>query len=101
MSKAAGISRVLKNSHFPRSTEMATRIRGWHNFTAGFVAENHGDVVVVAYNFGGSFNQGTDDQRTAVLLGMFNALTLRGYDAEMRSHSVVVRGRIKNTKVGA
>jgi hypothetical protein len=94
MSKAAGISRVLSNSHFPRSTEIATRIRGWHNFTAGFVAENHGDFVVVGYNFGGSFNQGTEDQRVAVLLGIRNALTLRGYDAELRSHSVVVRGKL-------
>jgi hypothetical protein len=95
MSKAAGISKILNDSHFPRSKAIRTRVRGWQQFTTGFVAENHGDLVIVGYAFGiGSTNEVTEEQRVAVLVEILNALTSRGYEAELRSHSVVVRGKL-------
>jgi hypothetical protein len=94
MANAAGISRVLAGAYFMRSRETATRIRGWHNFSEGFVAEDHGSMVVVGYNFGGFRNEGTEERREAMLAAIYEVLAKRGYNAEVRSHSVVVRSEV-------
>lgn len=46
---AQGVSALLRKAGFERSVSSATRIRGWHDRSSGFMVTGYGGEVTVTY----------------------------------------------------
>lgn len=50
-----GISALLRKNGFEKSESTTTRVRGWHNHSAGFRVEDRGVGIVRVHHVSGAF----------------------------------------------
>lgn len=77
MVTAQAVSRAL-GAHFKRSENSATRIRGWHYYTAGFEVMQSGFKAVVRYQTSSQRNQESIDIES-LMNEYTNLLIAKGY----------------------
>lgn len=56
-----GISALLRKAGFEKSVSSTTRVRGWHNYSAGFRIEDRGIGVVRVHHVSGAFHPSDAD----------------------------------------
>ncbi len=89
MSKASAsaVSRALSAAGMVKSETHTTRIRGWHNYSAGFKASTWTgiDYVEVGWVNGGF---GRDDQSPTTMKKAAEILTAKGYSVESVTNDI-------------
>jgi hypothetical protein len=93
---AAAISRFLGKT-YKKSVSTKTRIRGWHDTTAGTIVSQRGNAVLVSYTAGtwkqnniliGSHNEDLD-----IFESLRNHLTQNGYLLAENEKCILVIGK--------
>lgn len=97
---ATAISRALNAKGFSKSSSGATRVRGYHYTSEGFVVANYPKSVIVTYEPGSSshFSRNYElviERQVSTINAMFTYLVEKGYNA------VITENRIVIAKVGA
>ena len=97
---ATAISRALNTKGFSKSSSGATRVRGYHYTSSGFVVTNYPKSVIVTYEMGDSahFSRNYElinERQMSAINAMFIYLVEKGYNA------VITENRITIAKVGA
>jgi hypothetical protein len=97
---ATAISRALNAKGFSKSSSGATRVRGYHYTSEGFVVTNYPKSVIVTYEPSSSLHFSRNyelviERQVSAINAMFTYLVEKGYNA------VITENRIVITKVGA
>jgi len=81
---ASGISRLLKAAGFERSESSATRIKGWRNYSEGFMVTSHdpGRAVCVEHKTGYDRGPNAAKRRDEMLTEYAGFFAAAGYSAE-------------------
>lgn len=85
------ISALLRKAGFERSVSSATRIKGWHDYSAGYMARGYGaDSVEVRHMTG--FDRGERAARArGEMLGRYaDAITAAGWAVERTDYDQLI-----------
>tara|TARA_R110000868_G_scaffold73093_5_gene212384 strand:- start:2041 stop:2364 length:324 start_codon:yes stop_codon:yes gene_type:complete len=96
---ATAISRALNAKGFSKSSSGATRVRGYHYTSEGFVVTNYPKSVIVTYEPGSSshFSRNYElviERQVSATNAMFSYLVEKGYKATMTDRGVILIAKV-------